>query len=360
MAPSFSLLDTTPLAKLYNIFSALGTSTFDSLEQSRDKAITGAVKSLLDGIDYSRPESNEVRKASLTDLLRAEFSMYEHEPAWFETACRHAGMFAEVRFSSSGDCAWTLFVNISFAISATLMKPKPRLLVSHGKYHSIVLAFLMLVCRFIIYMDDLCDKFPSSMEKFQRSVFSLESVDLPVLEKFRDNLRNMYHLWDKISANCITSSAMEFISGCLLEGLQASSKIEISTSAQSWPYFLREKAGAAAAYAFMIFPQDASYNITDYIQVIGDITIYINLVNDVLSFYKEEIADETGNYVHNRAFADGKTVNETLHDISREAVAAYGRVCNVLQVQSPASHELWKTFVHGYTLALSTLSGARS
>ncbi|KAG6909410.1 hypothetical protein DXG01_000711 [Tephrocybe rancida] len=346
MAPNFSLLDTTPLPKLFNIFSALGTSPFE-LEQSRDNAITRAVKSLIDGIDYSRPESNEVQKASLTDMLRGEFSMYEHEPAWFETTCRHAGMFAEVRFSSSGDCAWTLFVNISFAISATPMKQKPRLLVSHGK--------------FIIYMDDLCDKFTSSMEKFQHSVFSSESVDLPVLEKFRDNLRNMYHLWDKISANCITSSAMEFISGRLLEGLQASSKIEISTSAQSWPYFLREKAGAAAAYAFMISPQDTSYNITDFIQVIGDITIYINLVHDVLSFnYKKETANETGNHVHNRAFADGKTVNETLRDISREAVAAYGRVCDVLQAQSPASHELWMTFVHGYVLALSTLSGARS
>ncbi|KAG6907194.1 hypothetical protein DXG01_010007 [Tephrocybe rancida] len=198
---------------------------------------------------------------------------------------------------------------------------------------------------FIHYLDDLCHKFPSSMERFQQSVLSSESVDEAVLDKFRANLCGMYHLWDTIPANCIASSAMDFISGSLLEGLQG--KIAVSPGAHSWPYYLREKTGVATAYAFMIFPQDPSYNVMDFIQVIGDIAIYINLVNDVLSFYKEELAHDTGNYVHNRALVNGKSTHDTLGDIVGETVAAYSRVCNVLQA-SPASNERWKIFAYGY------------
>ncbi|KAG6872437.1 hypothetical protein C0995_009771 [Termitomyces sp. Mi166 len=256
-----------------------------SSERNREDAIGSAVKLLLDGMDYHRPDSNEERKASLAQVLSLDFSMYEVDHEWFQKACLHAAMLAE---------------------------------------------------------------FPSSMEKFQVSILSSENIDQAVLKEFRNNLCGMYPLWDPISANCIVSSAMEYINGCLLENLQTAQEIEIHSNAQSWPYYLREKTGVAAAYAFMIFPRSSSYNLTDFVQVIGDIMVYINLANDVLSFYKEEMQNETGNYVHNRARVHGQSTNDTLLDVSRDTLAAYLRVCKVLKSHSPTTYELWKTFAHGY------------
>lgn len=60
------------------------------------------------------------------------------------------------------------------------------------------------------------------------------------------------------------------------------------------------------------------------------------------------MANEAGNYIHNRAQVDGKPTFKTLSDASRDAVAAYSRVSSILQSRSSASYELWRTFVSGY------------
>ena len=94
----------------------------------------------------------------------------------------------------------------------------------------------------------------------------------------------MYKFWDPIPANGITLSAMDFINGCLLEEMPIIRDMKISTAAHSWPYYLREKTGCSAAYAFMIFPRENHPDMSVYIPVIEDITLYTNLVNDILSY----------------------------------------------------------------------------
>ncbi|KAG6916590.1 hypothetical protein DXG01_006240 [Tephrocybe rancida] len=185
----------------------------------------------------------------------------------------------------------------------------------------------------------------------EHSILSSENPEHTGLSRFHEQLRNMYLQWDTISANCIASSAMEYVNGCVLEELQAVQDMKISESAESWPDYLRDKTGIAAAYAFMIFPKSRDYKVSDFIQTIGDIMIFINLANDVLSFYKEEKAGESGNYIHNRAYINGKSTSDTLKDVSRDAVAAYLRVSAVLESQSTASYEMWKTFGPGYMYA---------
>ncbi|KAH0578710.1 hypothetical protein H2248_003838 [Termitomyces sp. 'cryptogamus'] len=254
------------------------------------------------------------RQESLISALRSYFSSHGSDAAWFESACSQAAMLAELGYKR----------------------------LSYEEQLPIAQISWLILC-----MEDLCHKFPSSMERLQLSILSSEAVEQAALNKLRTTLCDMYLLWDSISANCIASSMMEYVNGCLLE-LQTIPQMKLSASAQSWPNFLRSKTGAAAAFAFMIFPQNTSYDIADFIQVIGDIMIYINLGNDVLSFYKETLANETDNYIHCRALVDGKSIDDTLNDISRDTIAAYSRVSTVLQSQSPPAYELWKTFANGY------------
>ncbi|KAG6812295.1 hypothetical protein H0H93_013891, partial [Arthromyces matolae] len=283
----------------------------------RDRIITDTIQSFLDGINYTPPKSDEMRQQSLADILRKEFAMLcPDDPVWFDTICTHAAAMAELSYQ--------------------------------GHSHVVQVQIARFTWMFF-YVDDRHHKFPQEIETFQHSLLSFKNSDNSGLRKFLEIIKGMYDLWDTISANCIASSAMEFINGCMLENFQETHNMEISRDAISWPDYLREKTGTSSAYAFFIFPRnDLEYCVTDFIQVIGDIKIYINHVNDLLSFYKEELAGETDNYIHIRAYIQGKSAYDTLADVARESVAAYSRVSGILRSRSPAAYQLWETFAAGY------------
>ncbi|KAF9556238.1 terpenoid synthase, partial [Agrocybe pediades] len=157
-----------------------------------------------------------------------------------------------------------------------------------------------------------------------------------------------YRLFEPIVANCIILSAMDFINGCMLEQVPNIQDMKLSDSASSWPYYLRSKTGSAHAYAFMIFPKEGGIDLSSYIQVIDDIALFINLANDVLSFYKEYLAGEQTNYIHNLAFVAQRTVSETLRDVVDETIRASLRVSKVLKNTDVRALAYWNRFVNGY------------
>lgn len=136
----------------------------------------------------------------------------------------------------------------------------------------------------MIYFDDFCHKFPASMEGFQRGMLAGNLIEeMAILEHFRDHLTDMYKLWDPIPANCINTSAMEYINGCSLEQESTIKNMELLSTARTWPFYLHAKTGVAAAYGFINFPRNLHPDLSVYIQAIGDICIFIDLTDDVLS-----------------------------------------------------------------------------
>ena len=137
--------------------------------------------------------------------------------------------------------------------------------------------------RYLIYIDDLGQKFPSSLGGFQQRVFENDVPQEDLLQTFREHLTDMYQFWDPIPGNCINLAGMDFINGCILEQMPAIRDMKLSDAGQSWPYFLRNKTGGSGAFAFMLFPKHLNINISVYIQVIEDIVLITNLLNDILS-----------------------------------------------------------------------------
>ncbi|GJJ13611.1 hypothetical protein Clacol_007867 [Clathrus columnatus] len=77
------------------------------------------------------------------------------------------------------------------------------------------------------------------------------------------------------------------------------------------------------------------------IQVLPDMNFWINLTNDLLSFHKEKLAEETGTYIHNRAESD----NKSLYEICEEIVAELGKARQTIHAtlaSNPAALERWK------------------
>ena len=63
-------------------------------------------------------------------------------------------------------------------------------------------------------------------------------------------------------------------------------------------------------------------------------------------FYKETIAGETKNYLHNRAHVTGRSILDTLQDTVDDILAANARIMKILE--STDALTSWKRFVNGY------------
>lgn len=68
--------------------------------------------------------------------------------------------------------------------------------------------------------------------------------------------------------------------------------------------------------------------------------------SDILSFYKEELAGEQSNFVHDRANVTGKSVRQVLLDILNEVVSAVERARLILQGEQ--EKRTWEQFLAGY------------
>ena len=68
--------------------------------------------------------------------------------------------------------------------------------------------------------------------------------------------------------------------------------------------------------------------------------------SDIASFYKEDLANETGTYVQERALSSGKSVRSVLHEIVGEVAEAVHNVESMLN--GAKEQAAWRSFLNGY------------
>lgn len=208
-------------------------------------------------------------------------------------------------------------------------------------HHDYELKFLIsLFTFFMIYIDDRSSRYdPAPFAAFQQN-YALQRPQLdPVLDHFAGCLASMWNYYDPFTANAIVASALEFINGCYLESLTAN--MEVNPCADRYPYFLRSKTGVAQAYAFMIFPKAVHPSPRSFIQAAPSVSYWIDITNDILSFYKEELAHETANYVHLRAAVVKREPIQVVKDLVDEALSASRSIESTLKEDALAA---WFTF----------------
>ncbi|KAJ7867159.1 hypothetical protein B0H13DRAFT_1636256, partial [Mycena leptocephala] len=96
-----------------------------------------------------------------------------------------------------------------------------------------------------------------------------------------------------------------------------------------------------------IFPKQTHPDISAFIQVLPDIDEFFCLANDILSFYKEELAGETTNYVHSRAKTTLKHPKRVLVEMVREVGDLHVRIAATLE-KHPEALAAWKSFEDGF------------
>ncbi|KAH6639941.1 isoprenoid synthase domain-containing protein [Truncatella angustata] len=147
-----------------------------------------------------------------------------------------------------------------------------------------------------------------------------------IAQSWAEHLRLCYKYYSPVVANFIVTSSLNFTNATTLE-LSTLPKIARTAGGQRWPFYIRDKVGVAEAFAYLSFPRDCCPDISCYIEAISDMNTYLNLTNDILSFYKEEKAGEKHNYIHNRAFYERRNVYAVLQDIIEENLEAHHRIC---------------------------------
>jgi hypothetical protein len=135
----------------------------------------------------------------------------------------------------------------------------------------------------MFYIDDLAHTISIDLQRLQADSLKANKSEHPVLQRLLQILEDMYEFWEQVPANCINIATFEFINGCILEGHPDLQDIAPGNSTASWPYYLREKTGVAAAYGFMIFVKDTHTSVSHFVRVMPDVCLFINLTNDVLS-----------------------------------------------------------------------------
>ncbi|PCH35536.1 terpenoid synthase [Wolfiporia cocos MD-104 SS10] len=171
-----------------------------------------------------------------------------------------------------------------------------------------------------------------------------------VMGHFLDCTRGMSEYFLPFASTSILTSVLQFVNGCYLEQ-NAQEWVAQGPNPLSFIDYQRNLTGIAEAHAYFIWPKENFPELTDYVQAIpdsSDICLFQCYVNDILSYYKEELNGETGNYIDERAASTGKTTSEVLSDIVDETTVVVERIRRILG--EGASREAWEVFMHGNIL----------
>ncbi|KAF7800041.1 hypothetical protein EIP86_011284 [Pleurotus ostreatoroseus] len=213
--------------------------------------------------------------------------------------------------------------------------------------HPLDLRVLIVLCNLaIFYIDDILVTDPQLLYTFQLALVTHQPQRDPILRCLADKLiPRMWRYFDPAAANAIAVGFYEFIIGTSMEADVRN--MHLSPSAPDFPGFVRIKSGAPAQYAHWLFYSPTRQSPNDYIQAIPDFLVIINHVNDILSFYKEELAGEEDNLVHMRARTLGKSVLATLAELCAETEERINRVSKTL-APAPETQAVFKGFMVRY------------
>ncbi|KAI0409380.1 isoprenoid synthase domain-containing protein [Xylaria palmicola] len=197
-----------------------------------------------------------------------------------------------------------------------------------------------------ILVDDLSNRDPEEWHQFVPRFFAGARQHGAVAQAWDGWLRTAYQHYPPTAANFIVTASLNFTNACALEG-SAVAKMTRTAGGQNWAYYIRDKTGVAEAYAWMTFPRSICPEPSLYVEAIEDMNRYLCYVNDVYSFYKEELAAETDTYMHLRASYEGVGAFEMLKQVVKEVEDIDRRIALVLEGKTLYA-QLWKDQALGY------------
>ncbi|KAH9829499.1 isoprenoid synthase domain-containing protein [Rhodofomes roseus] len=165
-----------------------------------------------------------------------------------------------------------------------------------------------------------------------------------MLSELTKVLQGMWDHYPSFSANTIYASALRFVNASVMENEWRGEAYNLE--ARPFVEYKRSMTATTEAYACFIWPRAQFPDYRVYVRAIPDTMLYVSYVNDILSFYKEELAGEKDNYIHERALSTGSSVSDALQSVIDDLMVAVKRVRSVLG--NGEARAAWENFAAGY------------
>jgi hypothetical protein len=204
---------------------------------------------------------------------------------------------------------------------------------SHPFEYQVIVAQLSI---FFFHADDILEHKPEVLRQLQRNVATGQPTGDPVLDWFvRELTPKLWRYFDPLVANMIVVACYDAANGIGIELL--TEHAELNRDAPGFPDWLRFKTGLSPMYSLLALarasdPQlpTGTGGLEKHVQTIPDVIIFTNIVNDVISWYKEHLAGEQKNYIAMRAHKDGVDVVAALRTVADEGIRVYNRALAAL------------------------------
>ncbi|KAI0755151.1 isoprenoid synthase domain-containing protein [Daedaleopsis nitida] len=203
--------------------------------------------------------------------------------------------------------------------------------------------FIALYTACLMYVDDLGERDLDSVMRFTGRFAKGEEQPDSVLNCLAGLLRRTHELWTQYGADAIIAGTLDAVTAMYIE--YTTQDMVVKPSATRFPYYLRTRAGIGPPFIHFVFMQSWRATPESYLQLIPYMEHWTLGTN--LSFYKEELAGETNNYVHLRAGAEQTSAPHVLRQLVNEVLDT-GAIMNILTTEDPELFQLWQTYFHGY------------
>ncbi|KAI0714047.1 terpenoid synthase [Cerioporus squamosus] len=205
--------------------------------------------------------------------------------------------------------------------------------------------YVALYTACMLYGEDLGESDPESVAQFARRLIRGERQLNPIFDRLVDLLKEAHIYWTDVGADAIITGTVDALSGTFVEFATAS--MVVAPSATRYPWYLRTRAGGGPQYTHFMFPRSWRDTPDSYLQLLPEIEHWTLGTNDILSFYKEELAGETSNYVHLRAAAEQLSPLEVLRQLTREVVDTAKRITSIIGGDRELA-DLWERYLQCY------------
>ncbi|KAI0366905.1 terpenoid synthase [Pilatotrama ljubarskyi] len=205
--------------------------------------------------------------------------------------------------------------------------------------------YIALYTACMLYGEDLGEHDPDAVTQFGRRLVRGEKQLSPIFDRLADLLKEAHLYWSDVGADAIVTGTIDALTATAIEFATTGSPV--APAALRYPYYLRTRAGGGPQYTHFMFMRSWREKADSYLQILPEIEHWTLGTNDILSFYKEELAGEPSNYVHLRAEAEQSSPWDVLRELTEEVLDTARRI-DIITAKDRELHALWNRYLQTY------------
>lgn len=218
--------------------------------------------------------------------------------------------------------------------------------------------YIACYAAYVISIDDLTRELAGDLEAFATRLTLGQPQGSSLLRGLTNYLGEQGQVFGPFGGDMVIKGTLEFISSTGIEDNIPPESLHLPPEAAEFLNFFRAKTGVAEPFAFFLFPEDIlpeSTSLERYVAAVPSIMLLLGYINDILSFYKEEVAaaaaaqDDSTGFIRSHSKLYGISTLESLRRTKDEAVQLMQRLHGIFAGDETLLGYM-EQFVQGYVM----------